>query len=128
MEGKLIKLGEDDYILHVNNKPFAYKKLSLKNCQAVEKGYDLDELAKVNYDYDPYIAEYLEHEFKKGFQKALEILGDKRFSEKDIRKAILLSMKFNYNVVIQSLEQTEWDVSFNPDEKDSEGCLILKRL
>jgi hypothetical protein len=30
---------------------------------------------------------------------------------------------------IQSLQQpTEIEVTFNPDEKDSEGCLILKRV
>lgn len=29
---------------------------------------------------------------------------------------------------IKSLQQTEWDVEFNPEELDKDGCLILKRI
>ena len=167
MEGKLVKLGEDDYILHVNNKPFAYKSLSLKNCQAIERGYDLDELAREacnitdplrldsqKYKQDP----YFKIGFNKGFQKALEILGDKKFSEEDVKKTLYLKNGFDKDgfsfyksdeEIIQSLQQTEWDVviemeayhdgDFINDGKthiieaklryrlDSDGCLILKR-
>ena len=167
MEGKLVKLGEDDYILHVNNKPFAYKSLSLKNCQAIERGYDLDELAREacnitdplrldsqKYKQDP----YFKIGFNKGFQKALEILGDKKFSEEDVKKTLYLKNGFDKDgfsfyksdeEIIQSLQQTEWDVviemeayhdgDFINDGKthiieaklrprlDSGGCLILKR-
>jgi hypothetical protein len=167
MEGKLVKLGEDDYILHVNNKPFAYKSLSLKNCQAIERGYDLDELAREacnitdplrldsqKYKQDP----YFKIGFNKGFQKALEILGDKKFSEEDVKKTLYLKNGFDKDgfsfyksdeEIIQSLQQTEWDVviemeayhdgDFINDGKThiieaklrprlgSDGCLILKR-
>lgn len=161
MEGKLVKLGEDDYILHVNNKPFSYKKLSLKNCQAIENGYDLDELVREacnitdplrldsqKYKQDP----YFKIGFIKGFQKALELLGDKKFSEEDMKNAIYIAWdddNLASTDIIQSLQQTEWDVSiemepyhdgdFINDGKthiieaklryrlDSDGCLILKR-
>lgn len=124
-------------------------RLSLKNCEAIENGYDLDVLAKVNYDCDPYIAEYLEHEFKKGFQKALEILGDKKFSEEDVISMIEKSRETGLTAeyLVLTKQQTEWDVEiemvFNHIPKhdgihnshvigkvpklDSEGCLILRR-
>ena len=93
MEGKLVKLGEDDYILHVNNKPFAYKSLSLKNCEAIANGYDLDELAgeyankELNVELTSKAGNFygFSSSFKEGFQKALEILGDKKFSESNLR-------------------------------------------
>ena len=125
-------------------------KLSLKNCQAIENGYDLDELSL------SYVSDHLtkgtdeyhnsQIDFKEGFQKALSILGDKKFSEEDMKKAmnkivtatysnkgddifdlfIEIHRKKYMDEYIQSLQQTEWDVFFNPDEKDSEGCIILK--
>jgi hypothetical protein len=150
MEVKLIK-DHDDYHL-VNDKQFVIGttdesilsctdkiKLSLKNCQAIELDYDLDELAKEymkisSIEFDA---------FKSGFQKALSILGDKKFSEDDVKKAILLSMKYNDVGVIQSLQQTEWDVEIVMEtcqvmvqhgdmefqdfpKLDADGCIILK--
>jgi len=133
-------------------------KLSIKNCQAIELGYDLDELAKIEYpicevwnDEETLIRELA---FKKGFQKALEILGDKRFSEKDMSKAWsegyhrkVDELNGNglryFDEFIQLLQQTEWEVDiiteegkdtfgnaeltwYNP-KLDENGCLILKR-
>jgi hypothetical protein len=132
-------------------------KLSLKNCQAIENGYDLDELAL------SYVSDHLtkgtdeyhnsQIDFKEGFQKALEILGDKKFSEEDMKKAmnkivtatysnkgddifdlfIEIHRKKYMDEYIQSLQQTEWDCIIFVDEKtnqpllDNEGNLILKR-
>ena len=166
MEGKLVKLGEDDYILHVNNKPFAYKSLSLKNCEAIANGYDLDELAgeyankELNVELTSKAGNFygFSSSFKEGFQKALEILGDKKFSEEDVKKTLYLKNGFDKDgfsfyksdeEIIQSLQQTEWDVviemeayhdgDFINDGKThiieaklrprlgSDGCLILKR-
>lgn len=118
MEGKLIKLGENDYILHVNNKPFAYKKLSLKNCQAIENGYDLDELVNMETEkYGTLTPKSFRRGFLYGFQKALELIGDKKFSEEDVLDAwedgttnnhpLTKSKKEN---LLKSLQQTEWDV------------------
>ena len=125
------------------------KKLSLKNCQAIENGYDLDELAEKHYDVHIKQGHTKEDSLQRkidfilGFQKALEILGDKNFSDEDIKNCWNKAFDVGYNFgheqgdstianedidnYIQSLQQTEWDVTFNPDEKDSDGCLILKR-
>lgn len=87
------------------------KKLSLKNCEAVVNGYDLHELACDEIGIDISVIKHIDnkviendsvstpiHEagalgaglyhrvkgFEIGFQKALEILGDKKFSEDDL--------------------------------------------
>jgi hypothetical protein len=107
------------------------KKLSLKNCEAIERGYDLDELASerlsTRFDENSGYHKFVFVEaYKEGFQKALEILGDKKFSEEDVLKELnklntmpnstldtftddgeMVTMKW----FEQSLQQTEWDVS-----------------
>ena len=162
MEGKLIKV-ENGYVLMVNNIMYATDndKLSLKNCQAIANGYDLDALAREacditdplrldsqKYKQDP----YFKIGFNKGFQKALEILGGKKFSEKDMRRALSAGLSIGYgrqfeienkqveiDSYIKSLQQTEWDVEIEMDicgdkvyavpepALDENGCLILKR-
>ena len=151
MEGKLIKMvegytlsltGSVDDLYGISNNQLAeehqLQKLSLKNCQVIENDYDLDELALLEL---PVVDDLLEpfqklrrEQWINGFQKALEILGDKKFSESDVMQAIITtqvsdSIKNNDDrlELIQSLQQTEWEVTFNPEEKDSNGCLILKR-
>ena len=154
MKAKLIKerfdfygLKVDDKIIATNdvevNKMFNYPHtISLRNCQAIERGYDLDELVKERFgeafwhDGDKY--------FKEGFQKALELIGDKKFSEEDIRNAIHFGQFGECNnksttiSFIQSLQQTEWDCIVEMEEVlytneyipklDANNCLILKRL
>lgn len=126
--------------LNVEEGSIRYK-LSLKNCQAIELGYDLDELAKDRFGNSSHHTNN-RCSFKEGFQKALELMGDKKFTEEDIAKAIDFGVHIeagnidvdykNYkskeNQFLNSIKQNEWDVTFNPEEKDSEGCLILKRL
>jgi hypothetical protein len=167
MKAKLIKT-ENDYDLKIDGRTFAttdFKgihagansateyKLSLKNCQAIENGYDL-------YTHQIFIQagkEYLGDNFNMldidvdthqisliAINKALEILDDKRFSEVDIRKAFLIkhdSISIDY--VIQQLQQTQWDVEIEMEyydpipplretdirpKLDRDGCLILKRI
>ena len=98
MKGKLIKT-DDGYILEGNNLPNP-RRLSLKNCESIERGYDLDELVKSkypnvdneDYEYDSEAEmlrdDYMSSGFLKGAKAILEILGDKKFSEQQIRKAI----------------------------------------
>lgn len=99
MKAKLIKETENRYYLTVEGKIMAAldghplksitNKLSLKNCQAIELGYDLDELA-LKFMIDESYGEQSTDLWKGylfGFQKALKILGDKKFSEEDMRKA-----------------------------------------
>lgn len=108
------------------------QKLSLKNCQAIERGYDLDELADEYCTHEPKNAKELRDVnivklgFRDGFQKALEILGDKKFSasklrvgmiqllylekEKDESSEVFKERQYVFiDNYIQLLQQTEWD-------------------
>jgi hypothetical protein len=85
MKAKLIKQGGDYILLGAEilattvtgNEPAISNKLSLTNCLSIEFGCDLDELAKRHYD---------EKTFIMGFQKALELTGDRMFTEVDMKK------------------------------------------
>ena len=149
MEGKLIKIGneyklyaqDDSCIATTHESP--YKKLSLKNCQAIENGYDLDELLDgllINRGEhssrvrNPLYGE--ERQLAKDLvQKALEILGDKKFSEEDMNNAIEMCIKLmndkgsefreHKQTVLQSLQQTEWLVEIEmicPHPSDTYRC------
>jgi hypothetical protein len=163
MKAKLVKTVTDNYILVDPTKEFYGEgyvlgttvvsdapRLSLKNCEAIERGYDLDELFN---DVDESI-DYHEFDFtsfRLGFQKALEILGDKTFSEEDIREAFAVARHIGKNSIAYEFEewfdrhmkqQTEWDVEivmeevsigdkYTPEPKpklDADGRLILKRV
>ncbi len=167
MKGKLIKT-EVNYILEDDKgvviASTSLKKeglsLSLKNCQAIERGYDLDELAYEITNKEHLLATQYSKGYEKGiivgFQKALELMSDKKFSEDTVINAYhkgFFSEKLTtnewvkeVNSHIQSLQQTEWDVEiemeFVEEEQtgthlvwgratpklDAENCLILKRL
>ena len=125
----------------------AGNKLSLKNCLSIERGYDLEELAKTEYPigevWNEEEALIRELAFKKGFQKALELMGDKKFSEEQLREAFLhVQNEPTFDVFKQSLQQNEWDVEIETvpalsnngnvyygdiPKLDDEGCLILKK-
>jgi hypothetical protein len=141
-------------------------KLSVKNCEAIANGYDLDELVREScnitdplrldsqkYKQDP----YFKIGFNKGFQKALEILGDKKFSETELYRAFLINSAGNNTtlentfkeIVLPMFQETEWDVEIvtkpmnldeireqgkgflnsntNKPKLDKNGCLILKK-
>ena len=119
--------------LNIEEGPIRYK-LSPKNCQAIERGWDLDELISESdtshlalFTSDSHELMYDEG-FKAGFQKALEILGDKKFSEEDMGKAWsegyhrkVDELNGNglryFDKFIQSLQQTEWEVEIEMDEE-----------
>ena len=158
MKGKLIKRGEGDYKLFVNDTPFGqskespYNKLSLKNCEAIANGYDLDELVK-NMGKEFYVGGNYDFEngVKEGFLKALKILGDKKFSEDDVISMIEKSRETGLTAeyIILTNQQTEWDVEIVTEpyvkyvsrslhtvyppldiqnKLDKDGCLILKKI
>jgi hypothetical protein len=160
MKAKLIKstvqyrlLNEDGIVIATS---FYGGKLSFKNCQAIELGYDLDELAELSLrriDGEP-VNVFFQQIFKVGFQKALELNADKRFTLKEMvdcwNKALTYQdHKETLGEHIKSLQQTEWDVEIEmigplvypanlPKEGeerpvykpklDTDGCLILKRV
>ena len=131
MEGKLFKMvegytlsltGSIDDLYGISDKQLAedhqLHKLSLKNCEDVANGYDLVEL----FDEVDESIDYQEFDissFKLGFKKAIEILGDKKFSEEDMKKAIHFGASWREQLfngttktseLFESLQQTEWDV------------------
>ena len=148
MKGKLIKtdvnfLLEDDKGVVIASTSLNKEGLSLsqKNCQAIENGYGLDELA-MGYDlYENINFVGQMRAYKAGFQKALEILGDKKFSEEVMRMAFFhVQNEPTFDEFIQSLQQTEWDVEVvmvpamsnngnvyygDIPKLDENGCLIL---
>jgi hypothetical protein len=174
MKTVLIKTTDEQgvmYSLSGENLPENYV-LSLKNCQAIENGYNLDELTIKFMDEFREGKEFHTNQmlmplgFNKGFQKALEILGDKKFSEDDMLKAYnqggndgasyesfcgdhdsyeqmeeaQQESEQNEKEFIQSLQQTEWNVEIEMEDKllglslinpipklDADGYLILKR-
>ena len=122
-------------------------QLSLKNCQAIERGYDLDELADENVsdiheaNTDFMFKDVYREYFKEGFQKALELMGNKKYTNLDLIEAIAetWNKKKTTIEIIQSLQQTEWDVEIEMwfhgtrhkkgewmPKLDADGCLILK--
>ena len=146
MEAKLIKnelpygyflYDEKGDLIASTIKGYKKQPLSIKNCEAIANGYDLDELADEFSRKFPNDSEPIRYaSFIIGFQKALSILGDKKFSERDVKIAYnrgsyddrLNNKKlFSDDKYIKSLQQTEWEVSCNPDVKDADGNLILKR-
>jgi len=147
---------DGDIIASSDLKTSTSKKLSVKNCQAIENGYDLEDLAydfSWNYQSDPNYGDTT-NIFKAGFQKALEIIGDKKFSINEVVELckILISNPFERSgktyqeltdSYVQSLQQTEWDVELvmvpalsnngnvyygDIPKLDADGCLILKRI
>ena len=132
MKGKLIKgKNSGEYMINLEGVGYVttYEstlphKLSLKNCQAIERGYDLDEIwEELFFKRVTNTSIRCFDSFKLGFQKALEILGDKKFSHGQMLNAMDLVWEWmngeEYGCEtltevqdkhIQSLKQTEWDV------------------
>ena len=101
-----------------SSAPNPMGKLSVKNCEAIANGYDLDELAdehcnKLYHEGNINWDRYRIH-FKLGFQKALELVEHR------------LSKETKWQV------ETEWDVIVETVGlsylRDKDGNLILKKL
>ena len=172
MKAKLIKTGEGYHLksqikdipkeINVYNKIndneglFGFGghtgKLSIKNCEAIERGYDLEDLASYfayNQSTEESKEDFAKFAFAMGFCEALKILGDKKFSEDDLRLAMHFGKFGETNNqtttigFIKSLQQTEWDVEIETNQipadrapggwdispkLDSDGNLILRRI
>ena len=176
MKKKLIKevnfygLKVDDKIVglsdHTTNNLLNYPhKLSLKNCEAIANGYNLDKLISVELKKLPYEKHVDDGQYNDGqlagfelgaewgFQKALEILGDKKFSEVNMEDAYYFGsrkLRGEYLDFVKTFQQTEWDVEIvtepmnldeireqgkgflnsptNKPKLDAKGCLLLKKI
>jgi hypothetical protein len=144
-EIKLIKVGEHYDLYHriaeenliigfASTDNTFVNKLSLKNCQAIERSYDLDELAdfygaKAKGSVDFKLG--ANQGFEDGFQKAIELMGDKKFSEEDMVQLVKSSFyaglskgqgkNQDFNIddyVKEHLQQTEWDVEIEMRSKN----------
>lgn len=148
MEAKLIKTADGLYHIKFDTDKdmmsCALVLLSLKKCQAIERGYDLDELVKGFIERTGY-NDFDSYSYKLGFQKALELMGDKKFSEEDVISMIEKSRETGLTAqfLILTKQQTEWDVEvemvdatvvhpggdneiISQPKLDVDGCLILK--
>ena len=144
MKGKLNKQGDRWVLYNEDSSKIAlstespFYKLSLKNCEAIERGYDLDELASerlsTRFDENSGYHKFVFVEaYKEGFQKALEILVDKKFSEEDMIKFMQFTIsieelgntssvststaKYYLDNFTSNLQQTEWDVEIEMEYK-----------
>jgi len=151
LSGYLLSLnGDIDDPYAIVNKELAddygWYKLSLKNCEAIERGYDLDELADENVseiheeNTDFMFKDIYREYFKEGFQKAIELMGDKKFSEEDVKNIfaktlenapsteshtrMISDVEYRHSVmdelydrITKSLQKTEWDVEVEINEE-----------
>lgn len=139
-------------------------QLSVKNCQAIERGFDLEELAnewvfetnghKWSNNDDTAGDNYAS--FKAGFQKALELMGDKKFSEDDVKNIfaktlenapsteshtrMISDVQYRHSVmdelydrITKLQQQTEWDVEITTENvcarcysNDTDECWSAK--
>ena len=169
------------YVLIHENKTIAFAhpedfnsddtigKLSIKNCDAIARGYDLDKfvLEEFPYDFDCPLFEtlgitervqksiligMLQGTLSKGFNKALELLGDKKYTDGQLKYAHLMGMRkeMSFNQLHDSLQQIEWNVKIKMEpyhdgkfiddgkthpvdikwrpELDEDGCIILRKI
>lgn len=146
MKGKLNKV-DNGWVLLVDNIMYATDndKLSIKNCQAIERGYDLDDLAKFYSASTVFIkgneiptdkqiedAEHIsEIAFKEGFKKCLEFFSEKYFTLDDIYTVFIMGrecMEDKMNRYVTRIhEPTEWDVEVEmicPHPSDTYRCGI----
>jgi hypothetical protein len=143
MKAKLIHRGNGDYKLYVNGATYAqsapnpHRKLSKQNCDEIFGVIDVEKLAKEETrKYLPgcpeNIMNFIAHErfFKIAFEQAMELNKDKVFTLEQMTKAIRLACsEYSGNIIDEVTQQpTEIEVTFDPEEKDSEGCLILKKI
>jgi len=151
MEGKLVKEYEDFYLISdkeiesgdeyvkLDNRPRTLllgttvasakvPKLSLENCISIEKGYDIEELAKKSSHTQALFNDIACYEtgFIRGFLASVEILGDKKFSEEDMLKSFITGVftdeasdhDFEFTELMKDLQKTEWEVEILEVEND----------
>jgi hypothetical protein len=161
MKAKLIKT-ETNYVLEddkgvviastsLKEKGMA---LSLKNCQSIELGYDLDDLAEksvkhIENKYGERITSDVsildqKQGFIRGFQKCLEIMGDKKFTLDDVYTTFIMgreNMESKMNNYVDRIDEPiQWNVYIVMDigedavyakpkpALDKNDCLILRRI
>lgn len=150
MKAQLVKrknrwdLYAEDGSKSASTAPNPIGKLSIKNCEAIANGYDLEELSDESVSdihegqIDFKFKEIYKAFFKEGFLKAMELM-DKKFSEEDMLRLAIhcwniasrpeYGATYNINEIvdnyIQLLQPKEWDVEIEmicPHPEDTYTC------
>jgi hypothetical protein len=132
---KTVIIGTTDEAL-LKHESLSTKKLSFKNCEAIERGYDLYRLVESKYpnvyneefeydsEHDMIRDDYRSRGFLEGAKAILEIIGDKKFSVDDMKKAFEKGAFFGttklgnnhyFDELIESLNKNEWDVEIETE-------------
>jgi len=114
MKGKLVKRGQDTYILldvdsyiiaTNNDRAPSNRKLLKQNCDEIFGIVDVDKLAydsSQEYLIKPIESPIFTFGYEQGFNKAMELNKDKLFTLEDMKKAIQFG---EYNTDIESFEE-----------------------
>ena len=111
-------IGTTDYEYQKAFSDHCYK-LSIKNCQAIERGYDLDELAEKFGKEEAYGVEFNGDLWKGyifGFQKALELMKHRLVEETEWQVEVLMDICGDKVYAVPE------------PVLDEQGYLILKRI
>lgn len=156
MKAELVKrqdrwdLYGEDGSKKASSAPNPMGKLSISNCESIANGYDLDDFIEkiIDESFELHLASSkIEKYIRIGFQKAKELLGDKKFTYNDVQRAFIQGAYAKTEIhrkkekYMQSLQQTEWEVEVAQEliqssiegeviwktKLDADGCLILKR-
>ena len=137
MKGKLNKLDNGwmllvDNIMYATDENAPYARLSVKNCESINRDYDLDELSKVFYEQHKFASSHIADitSFKLGFEKSIKLNENKLFNLEDMMNCWNKALKFQDHKEtlgehIQSLQRTEWDVEVEmicPHPMDTYRC------
>jgi len=148
-DGKMIASDDIDF-----QKDYELQKLSIENCNIIFGIFDVEKLAEdfaKNHSIYPSAKDDTEYGFKNGFNKALELNKDKKFSLEQVIEAMSLYKRNEFamsKVLVMVLEEPQ-DIAVEIEmaevesykdkmgnlrtEKtfprvDKNGCLILKKL
>lgn len=124
MKAKLIKKGKNHYDLRLDDgglytSTYQWTSngnlLSFKNCEAIENGYDLDELAEDRFGNSSHHTNN-RCSYKEGFQKALELMKHRLVEETEWQVEVLMDICGDKVYAVPE------------PVLDEQGCLILKRI
>jgi hypothetical protein len=148
-DGKMIASDDIDF-----QKDYELQKLSIENCNLIFGIFDVEKLAEdfaKNHSIYPSAKDDTEYGFKHGFNKALELNKDKKFSLEQVIEAMSLYKRNEFamsKVLVMVLEEhqdIEVEIEMAEVESykdkmgnlrtektfprvDKNGCLILKKL
>lgn len=118
----------------VDDEQLLRHKLCRDNCLSIERGYDLNELAermleKKQSHHKLISPATFTDGFKKGGEQVQAWLNPKKFTIIQLLDAFKYGKTNDWDAMeklIDSVEKTEWPVTWKTGETDLKGCLILK--